>query len=106
MAVAVLVLPLPLPLTVVDVNRPVTSDASTKRSAMLEVLIVVDMTLSQVPLGVVLALVQGALELLAQTVTVLMAAAALELGVWADAVVAIPVRMTSANVLMISSSAD
>src|SRR5438128_1106243 len=82
MATEVLVVPLPLPLTVVDVKRPVTRDGDTKRSAMFDVLIVADMTLtqpvSQAPVVVVL--------LGQETETGLMAAVAFELGVpWAHA---------------------
>src|SRR5690349_8468885 len=81
MAVALEVLPVPLPLTVVDVNRPVTSDVSTKRLVVAEAVRVAVMTSCHTPVGVLDDDWQGALELLAQTVTVWMAAVALLLAV-------------------------
>src|SRR4029079_2162789 len=75
-----LVLPVPLPVTVVEVNRPVTSETPTNRSATFDVLMVVVMTSCQTPDGPTFEATQGAELVLAQTVTVLTAAAALELG--------------------------
>src|SRR5207249_2064403 len=75
-AVAELVLPEPLPFTCVDVYSPVTSDGETKRSATLDVLIVLFITfvhpVEQVVVAVVLLLGQ-------ETDTVLIAAVAFEL---------------------------
>src|SRR5918912_4576955 len=88
---AVLRDPVLFPFTAVYVYRPVTIDASTNRSLTFEVLIVVFITSCQTPWGTTSAVVQGALLPLAQTVTVLIAAAAFELAFPARSVWTSPV---------------
>jgi hypothetical protein len=85
--------PLPLPFTVVDVNRPVMSDVSMNRSVTAEAVILALMTSCHTPTGAVPALMQGVLELLALTVTVVMAAVALLLA--SDFVLTVPSPGTS-----------